>query len=191
MITSVPFLLRALHKKFKMEILSWNLCIQPIETSKNNFFYKIVINCFHFFFQKKNCLDLMNEYGHPGSKPGATPLDPSINFHQDFGKAFEDIASYKRLIGKLLYLNTTRLEITISAQQLSQILHNPTLTDYNAVCKMIRNIEHNPGRVSCFLETQNYESSDTQMQIGMTALFLKDLSMGLVSCWDHLSFFGE
>jgi len=29
--------LRALDKKYKLEIVSWNLCIQHIETSKNNF----------------------------------------------------------------------------------------------------------------------------------------------------------
>ena len=32
----------------KVEILSWDLCIQHIETSKHDFFYMKVINYFHF-----------------------------------------------------------------------------------------------------------------------------------------------
>jgi len=40
--------LKALDKKFKVEGLSWKLYIQHIETLKNNFFYKKLINYFLF-----------------------------------------------------------------------------------------------------------------------------------------------
>jgi hypothetical protein len=40
--------LRALYKKFKVEILFWDLCIEHIEASKSNFFYMKAINCFRF-----------------------------------------------------------------------------------------------------------------------------------------------
>jgi hypothetical protein len=47
-----------------------------------------------------------------GSKPAPTPIDPSVKLHADNGKAFEDIGAYRRLIGRLLYLNATRPDIT-------------------------------------------------------------------------------
>jgi len=40
--------LRAFDKKFKIETLFCDFCIQYIETSKSNFFYIKVINCFQF-----------------------------------------------------------------------------------------------------------------------------------------------
>ncbi|CAJ2668539.1 unnamed protein product [Trifolium pratense] len=58
--------------------------------------------------QRKYCLDLLQDTGLLGSKPVSTPLDPSIKLHQDSGKPYADITQYRRLIGRLLYLNTTR-----------------------------------------------------------------------------------
>lgn len=60
-----------------------------------------------YFSHRKYCLDLLQEYGLLGSKPDATPLDSPIKLHVDNGKSFKDIGPYKRLIGCLLYLNTT------------------------------------------------------------------------------------
>jgi len=45
--------LREFDKKFKVQILSWDLWIQHIETSKSNFFYMKIINCFHFLIHNK------------------------------------------------------------------------------------------------------------------------------------------
>lgn len=96
--------------------------------------------------QRKYCLDLLHESGLLGSKPAKTPLDHSIKLHQDEGKSYEDVASYRRLIGKLLYLNTTRPNITFVTRQLSQFLSKPTMTHYNAVCRVVRYLKNNLGR---------------------------------------------
>jgi hypothetical protein len=87
--------------------------------------------------QRKYCLDLLKDSGLMGTKP-ATPLDPSIKLHNDDGKAYEDISSYRRLIGKLLYLTNTRPDIAYATQQLSQFLYKPTITHYNAACRVVR-----------------------------------------------------
>ncbi|PNX73979.1 retrovirus-related Pol polyprotein from transposon TNT 1-94 [Trifolium pratense] len=64
--------------------------------------------------QRKYCLDILQDTGLLGSKPVSTPLDPSIKLHQDSGKPYADITQYRRLIGRLLYLNTTRPDKSIS-----------------------------------------------------------------------------
>ncbi|XP_058776634.1 uncharacterized mitochondrial protein AtMg00810-like [Vicia villosa] len=115
--------------------------------------------------QRKYCLDLLNDSGLLGSKPASTPLDPSIKLHQDNGKPFEDVAAYRRLIGRLLYLNTTRPDITFATQQLSQFLHAPTMTHFNAACRVIRYLKHNPGRGLLFprdseIQLLGYSDSD-------------------------------
>lgn len=69
--------------------------------------------------QRKYCLDLLQESGLPGSKPAKTPLDVFVKLHQDDGQLYDNVASYRRLIGRLLYLTTTRPDITLATQQLS------------------------------------------------------------------------
>jgi hypothetical protein len=96
--------------------------------------------------QRKYCLDLLKDSGFLGSKPAATPLDPAVKLHNDSGKPYEYISSYMRLIGRLLYLTNTRPDISFAVQQLSQLLHKPTFAHYNAACRVIRYLKHNPGR---------------------------------------------
>ncbi|GAU24572.1 hypothetical protein TSUD_149130 [Trifolium subterraneum] len=108
--------------------------------------------------QRKYCLDLLKDSGLLGSKLASTPLDPSIKLHNDNGKPFEDISLYRRLIGKLLYLTNTRPDIAYATQQLSQFLHNPTVTHFKAACRVIRYLKHNPGRGLVF-----YRHSDIQL----------------------------
>jgi len=69
--------------------------------------------------QRKYCLDLLDTSGLLGSKPASTSLDTSIKLHQDTSAPFEDVSCYRRLIGILLYLNTTRPNISLATQQLS------------------------------------------------------------------------
>jgi hypothetical protein len=96
--------------------------------------------------QRKYCLDLLKDSGLLGSKPVTTPLDPAVKLHNNEGKLFEDISQYRRLIGKLLYLTNTRPDIAYATQQLSQFLHRPTVTHYNAACRIIRYLKTSPGR---------------------------------------------
>ncbi|GAU31823.1 hypothetical protein TSUD_58240 [Trifolium subterraneum] len=95
--------------------------------------------------QRKYCLDLLEDTGLLGSKPVSTPLDPSLKLHQDNGAPFEDITQYRRLIGRLLYLTTTRPDISLATQQLSQFLQAPTVTHYNAACRILRYLKQEPG----------------------------------------------
>jgi hypothetical protein len=76
----------------------------------------------------------------------------------DDGKPFEDISQYRRLIGKLLYLTNTRPDIAYATQQLSQFLHKPKMTHYNAACRVVRYLKHNPGRGLIF-----YRNSDLKI----------------------------
>ena len=65
--------------------------------------------------QRKYCLDLLSNSGLRGSKPSSTPMDSAIHLHQDAGLAIIDVSSYRRLVGQLLYLTTTCLDITFAS----------------------------------------------------------------------------
>jgi hypothetical protein len=112
--------------------------------------------------QRKYCLDLLKDSGLLGSKPASTPLDPAVKLHNDDSKPYANISQYRRLIGKLLYLTNTRPDICFATQQLSQFLSEPTINHYNAACRVIRYLKHNPGRGLLFPR-----SSDLQI-LGFT-----------------------
>ncbi|KAK2454457.1 putative mitochondrial protein [Trifolium repens] len=96
--------------------------------------------------QRKYCLDMLKDSGFLGSKPASTPLDTSIKLHSTAGSPYSDISSYRRLVGRLLYLNTTRPDIAFATQQLSQFMHAPTTVHYNAACRVLRYLKNNPGQ---------------------------------------------
>ncbi|GAU24468.1 hypothetical protein TSUD_319450 [Trifolium subterraneum] len=88
--------------------------------------------------QRKYCLDLLTETGSLGCKPSSVPMDPSIRLHHDDSEPHTDITEYRALVGKLLYLTSTRPDIAFSVQQLSQFLDAPTMIHFKAAHKVLR-----------------------------------------------------
>jgi len=59
---------------------------------------------------------------------------------------YEDIPYYRRLIGRLLYLNSTRPDITFITQQLSQFLSKPTQTHHNVALRVLKYLKSCPDK---------------------------------------------
>ncbi|GAU50785.1 hypothetical protein TSUD_192210 [Trifolium subterraneum] len=108
--------------------------------------------------QRKYCLDMLKDSGLLGSKPAMTPMDTSIKLHSNAGIPYDDVSSYRRMVGKLLYLNTTRPDIAFATQQLSQFMHAPTTTHFTAACRVLRYLKNNPGQGVLF-------SRDSELQL--------------------------
>ena len=96
--------------------------------------------------QRKYCLELLSDSGLTNSKPASTPLDYANRLHQDNSSPFSDVAAYRRLIGRLLYLTITRPDVAFATQQLSQFLAQPTTTHYKAAMRVLRYLKGSPGR---------------------------------------------
>lgn len=94
-------------------------------------------------YQIKYVLDLLAEYGYLECKPSSTPIAVD---HQDYMKTkrLEDNTSYRKLIGKLLYLTNTRPDISYAVQQLSQHLENPHEAHLNAANRILRYLKGKP-----------------------------------------------
>lgn len=73
-----------------------------------------------------------------GSKSASTPMDVSLRLQQQDGMSNVDSTEYMRLIGKLIYLTTTRPDITFVVQQLSQYMTSLSQTCYQAVIRVLR-----------------------------------------------------
>ena len=64
--------------------------------------------------QCKYVQDLLNEIGMLGCKLAETPMDPTIELEANNGSALVDKARYQRLVGKVISLSHTRLDIGFS-----------------------------------------------------------------------------
>lgn len=58
---------------------------------------------------RKYALDILHDYGLLGCKPTSIPIDPNLKLSKDEGNLLHDLALYRKLIGRLLYLIITRL----------------------------------------------------------------------------------
>ncbi|GJW38884.1 ribonuclease H-like domain-containing protein [Tanacetum coccineum] len=78
--------------------------------------------------QRKHCLELLYDYGLLACKPVSTPLPENIILaHKESkdDKFLKNITSYQRLVGKLIYLTLTRLDISYYVHCLSQHMQAP------------------------------------------------------------------
>lgn len=60
-----------------------------------------------------------------GAKPSKIPIDQHHNLGKAIGPSLFDSTAYRRLIGRLIYLTTTRPDITYAVHVLSQFMHQP------------------------------------------------------------------
>jgi hypothetical protein len=85
--------------------------------------------------------------------------------YQDDGERYSDVASYRRLVGHLLYLNFTRPNITFATQQVSQFMASPTITHHRAALRIVRYLKKSPGLGLFYprrpyLQIQGYSDAD-------------------------------
>ena len=80
---------------------------------------------------------MLGQFGFLGSKPASIPME----YNGKTRIESEPVSSnqlYRQIIGKLLYLIATRLDICYSVQQLSQFLDKPTMGHLQATHRISR-----------------------------------------------------
>nr|XP_018623350.1 uncharacterized mitochondrial protein AtMg00810-like [Nicotiana tomentosiformis] len=85
-----------------------------------------------------------------------TPLDLSVKLTPTSGDSLVDPSPYRRLIGKLNFLQHTRHDISFSVQHLSQFLNAPRIAHMHAAIHVLRYLVKDPDRGIFFNRTQDF-----------------------------------
>jgi len=90
-----------------------------------------------FISQKKYVQDILKDTGLQDSKCSFIPMPRNHKFDES-SPLYDDVEAYRRLVGRLLYLNMTRPDISFSVQQLSQHVAAPTHSHWDSALQVIR-----------------------------------------------------
>ncbi|KAL0441231.1 UNVERIFIED_CONTAM: Retrovirus-related Pol polyprotein from transposon RE2 [Sesamum radiatum] len=91
--------------------------------------------------QGKYIGDILNDMGLQDAKTTTTPLPAGIKFTTQSDNVLPHPAVYRRLVGRLLYLNFTRPDIAHATQQLSQFLQTPCQQHWDAAVHLVKYLE--------------------------------------------------
>jgi len=133
-----------LHQQFKIKNLDDLTYFLGLEVARNSSGLHLI--------QQKYVLDLLHETRILDSAPVPTPMIHSSRLKSSEGILFyeKDSSTYRRLIGRLIYLTNTRPDITFSVNNLSQFLSSPTKAHQQAFFRILRYLKGNPS-ASIFL----------------------------------------
>jgi hypothetical protein len=97
--------------------------------------------------QRKYALDILADSGFSGAKPVSFPMESTLKLStHDASPSLSDPASYRRLIGRLLYLTLTRPDLSYAIQTLSQFMSNPHTIHMQAAERVLRYLKATPGQ---------------------------------------------
>lgn len=107
-----------------------------------------------FMCQCKYTLDSLQETGLLGAKPIDTPLQQHHKLGSSTSPLFKDSALYRRIIGRLIYITLTRLDISYPVHLISQFMQAPRRDHYDAAIRVLKYLKARPGQ-GLFLRADN------------------------------------
>ena len=115
--------------------------------------------------QHKYVLDLLQETVQLGCKPTTTPLDVNVKIGKGDEGAAVDKGFNQRIIGKLIYLNHTRPDISYAISLLSQFMSEPYEIHLRATYRILSYLKFTVGQGLLFgweggLSLEAYTDSD-------------------------------
>ena len=99
-----------------------------------------------FVNQHKYIQDLITLAGLEDTSSVDTPMEVNVKYRKDEGDLLEEPTLYRRLVGSLIYLTTTRPDISYVVHQVSQFMSSPRHLHLAAVHHIIRYLRGSPSR---------------------------------------------
>lgn len=90
------------------------------------------------FSQRKYVLDILKDSGMLGCKPSLFPIKQNLKLDRGVKEEQVDANQYRRLIGRLLYLQATRTDVTYAINALSEFDSDPRWNHMDALNRVLR-----------------------------------------------------
>ncbi|GKV51641.1 hypothetical protein SLEP1_g58277 [Rubroshorea leprosula] len=91
-----------------------------------------------FLSQQRYILDLLQKTGMADAKPVSSPLASTSVLQLSTGTPLSDGTNYRKIVGSLQYLSLTRPDLSFAVSRLSQFMHRPTDSHWQAVKRVLR-----------------------------------------------------
>ncbi|KAL0403961.1 UNVERIFIED_CONTAM: Retrovirus-related Pol polyprotein from transposon RE2 [Sesamum radiatum] len=133
--------------------------------------------------QQKFLSDILRDVHMLDAKAVSTPLPPGLKLTADAGAILPDPGTYRRLVGRLLYLGFTRPDVSFAVQQFSQFLQRPRSSHWTAALHVLRYLKgssslglffpsHNTLQPSVFTDASWASCPDSRLSITGFCIFL-------------------
>jgi hypothetical protein len=91
-----------------------------------------------WLLQRQYALDMLSKYGMAGCKPISVPLDQNGKLSADAGEVLEDANMYRKIVGSLIYMTITRLDLNYTVGLESQFMQVPRKSHLDGVSHTLR-----------------------------------------------------
>ncbi|KAM0044971.1 putative RNA-directed DNA polymerase [Helianthus debilis subsp. tardiflorus] len=96
--------------------------------------------------QRKYTLDILRDMGLEGCRPSSFPMEQGLKLDKGEDEQRVNAGQYRRLIGRLLYLQATRPDIAYSVNVLSQFVGDPRQPHLDAATRVVRYLKTTLGQ---------------------------------------------
>ncbi|KAK0605442.1 hypothetical protein LWI29_026876 [Acer saccharum] len=108
-----------------------------------------------FISQRKYALEIIEDVGLLGAAPIDTPMEQGLKL-SDKSDSLKDPSRHRRLVGRLIYLTVSRLDITYAVHVLSRFMHQPRKLHMEAALRVVRYLKGAPGQGLFFSSNSDF-----------------------------------
>ncbi|XP_019091173.1 PREDICTED: uncharacterized protein LOC109128747 [Camelina sativa] len=132
--------------EFKLQL---NKCFHMKDLGKLKYFLGIEVSRGPDGFclsQRKYALDIITKAGLLGAKPSPVPIEQNHKLASVKGPTFDNLARYRRLLGRFIYLTITQPDLSYILHILSHFMKAPLVAHWEAALRLVRYLKGSPAQ---------------------------------------------